>query len=66
MLSGAVKATASKPLEDHLLPKFELELLNWRFSSNGSSYSSDFYHFEKEILEQNQLPTVIPTSRQWV
>ena len=55
MFFGVVKARPFKPLEDHPLPKFELELLNLGFSSNGSGYSGDFLnHFEKEILEQNQ------------
>lgn len=56
MFFGVVKARPFKLLEDHPLPKFELELLNLGFSSNGFGYSGAFfkYHFEKEILEQNQ------------
>ena len=49
MFTGVIKARAFKLLEDQQLPKFELELWNLRFSSNGSSYASDFYHFGKKF-----------------
>lgn len=45
MFFGVVKARPFKLLEDHPLPKFELELLNLGFSSNGSSYSGAFFFF---------------------